>query len=225
MRIAILKPDFGADGGFERLIASLRAGLVARGFDVQMVGFDAVTPSDRCFGIPVSAGVRHQHHEYFQYLTAVERLDALDLSGYDVVVSTQPPTYLAPHERVVAVFYHQARRFYDLADVAVASGIVDADVHAAAVEEVHRLDRSRLGGVRSWLAGSHEVERRLARFWGITEGVRAVPGRAVPTRDPGRRLRPGGAGGLREPTRLDEANRTRRPRRARGSRRGLRTRR
>lgn len=178
MRIALLKPDFGATGGFERLFDHLRAGLAATGMDVEVVGFDAVSRAERCFGIRVPEGVRHQHHEYFQYLEAVERLDALDLDAYDVVVSSQPPSYLAPHDRVVAVFYHHARRFYDLSDLAVESGIVHADVHAAAVAEVRRLDRTRLGGVRSWLAGSTEVALRLREYWDIERAVR--PFRAAP---------------------------------------------
>jgi len=178
VRIAIVKPDFGGAGGFERLIADLRAGLDDRGLDADIVGFDAVTPASSCFGIPVRAGVRNQHHEYFQYLDAVERLDAVDLAPYDVVVSTQPPSYLAAHDRVVAIFFHQARRFYDLAETAVASGLVHRDVHAAAVAEIRRLDRSRIGGVRTWLAGSDHVADRLRRFWGVTADVR--PFRVAP---------------------------------------------
>lgn len=179
MRIAIVKPDFGGAGGFERLIGDLGAGLDGRGLTVDIVGFDAVTPASTCFGIPVRAGVRNQHHEYFQYLDAVERLDAVDLTPYDVVVSTQPPSYLAAHDRVVAIFFHQARRFYDLAETAVASGLVHRDVHAAAVAEIRRLDRSRIAGVRTWLAGSDHVADRLRRFWGVTDDVR--PFRAAPT--------------------------------------------
>jgi glycosyltransferase involved in cell wall biosynthesis len=178
VRVALLKPDYGATGGFERLSTDLRAGLAAAGVAVEVVSFDAVSRKDVVFGVPVPAGVRHHHHEYFQYLTNVERLDRLELDGYDVVVSSQPPTYLAPHDRIVAVFYHHARAFYDLADQVVASGIVDPAVHDAAVSEVRRIDRARLGGVRTWLAGSQEVADRLRTHWDVTEGVRAF--RAAP---------------------------------------------
>lgn len=178
MRVALLKPDYGAEGGFERLFAGLHAGLRSRGLEVEVVTFDAVSRSDRCFGIRVPDGVRAQHQEYFQYLDAVERLDQLDLSPYDVVVTSQPPSFLVRHDAVVAVFYHHARRFYDLSETAVASGIVHPDVHAAAVDEIRRLDRSRIGGVRTWLAGSEEVAGRLHDFWGIDSDVR--PFRAAP---------------------------------------------
>ncbi len=127
---------------------------------------------------PRPAGVRDQHHEYFRYLALVERMDRIDLGGFDVVVASQPPTYLVRHPRVVAVFYHQARAFYDLSETAVESGVVHPEVHEAAVREIRRLDRSRVGDVRIWLAGSDEVAARLETYWGITDRVR--PFRAVP---------------------------------------------
>ena len=179
MRVAFLKPDYGSTGGFERLVADLGASLSQRGIRAETVGFDATTRSDVVFGIRVPAGVRDQHHEYFQYLTLVERMDQLDLDDYDVVVASQPPTYLVRHPRVVAVFYHQARVFYDLSDTVVESGVVHPEVHAAAVAEIRRLDRSRVGNVHTWLAGSDEVAGRLARYWGIADRVRAF--RAAPT--------------------------------------------
>ena len=123
-------------------------------------------------GVRVPAGVRDQHHEYFQYLTSVQRMDELDLDRYDVVVASQPPTYLAAHDHVVAVFYHQARVFYDLSDTVVQSGVVHPEVHEHAVREIRRLDRSRVGRVHTWLAGSDEVAGRLARYWGIVDNVR-----------------------------------------------------
>jgi glycosyltransferase involved in cell wall biosynthesis len=184
VRVALLKPDYGSTGGFERLVADLREALERAGVALELVGFDATTPADACFGVPVSPGVRQKHHEYFQYLANVERVDRLVLDDYDVVVASQPPTYLAPHDRVVAVFYHQARVFYDLADAVVEAGIVDADIHAAAVESVRAVDRARLGGVRTWLAGSDEVAGRLDRYWGITEGVRPFRAAPPPARRP-----------------------------------------
>jgi glycosyltransferase involved in cell wall biosynthesis len=190
VRVALLKPDYGSIGGFERLLGDVHAGLLRRGLAVDVVTFDATSRGGRCFGIRVPEGVRSQHPEYFQYLEAVERLDALDLSAHDVVVASQPPSFLARHDRVVAVFYHQARRFYDLAETAVESELVHPDVHHAAVEEVRRLDRSRIGGVRTWLAGSREVAGRLRDHWGVEESVRpfraapAAPTTAPPPYDP-----------------------------------------
>ena len=177
MRVAFLKPDHGGVGGFERLAARCRTRLAERGVDVTLVGFDARTRVDRLHGIRIDDGTRDWHDEYFLYLAATQRLDRLDLSGFDVVVTSQPPSYLANHPRIVALTYHQARVFYDLADEFAAAGFVRPAVHAAATEQVRALDRSRIGRVRTWLTGSDEVSQRLQHFWGVegTTAFRASP--------------------------------------------------
>lgn len=180
MRVGFLKPDHGGIGGFERLAERCRARLGERGVDVSLVAFDARTRADRLHGIAID-DARDWHDEYFLYLTAVERMDRLDLSDFDVVVASQPPSFLARHPRVVALTYHQARVFYDLADEFAAAGFVRRRVHDAAVEQVRALDGGRIGGVHTWLTGSDEVAARLARWWAI-EGT--TPFRATPETAP-----------------------------------------
>lgn len=185
MRVALLKPDHGGTGGFERLFERLRAHLAGQGVSVETVTFDARTRPDRLYGLPVDAATRERHDEFFLHLASLERMDRLQLDDFDVVVSSQPPTFLARHPRVVALFYHQARVFYDLSEAFVASGFVDARIHAAAEAQVRRIDADRVDGVHTWLAGSDEVAGRLATYWGITEGVvafRAAP--ELPTVEP-----------------------------------------
>lgn len=167
MRVAFLKPDHGGAGGFERLAERCRTRLGERGVDVSLVGFDARTRPHRLHGVRIDDGTRDWHDEYFLYLAATERLDRLDLSGFDVVVTSQPPSYLVRHPRVVALTYHQARVFYDLAEEFTAAGYVRPAVHAAAVEQVRALDRSRIDGVGTWLTGSDEVADRLRRWWDV----------------------------------------------------------
>jgi glycosyltransferase involved in cell wall biosynthesis len=167
VRVGFLKPDHGGVGGFERLAERCRTRLGDRGVDVSLVAFDARTRADRLHGVRIDDGTRDWHDEYFLYLAATQRLDRLDLSGFDVVVTSQPPSYLVRHPRVVALTYHQARVFYDLADEFTAAGYTRPEVHAAAVEQVRALDRSRVGGVHTWLAGSDVVADRLRRWWEI----------------------------------------------------------
>lgn len=167
MRVGFLKPDHGGVGGFERLAVRCRTRLADRGVDVSLVGFDARTRADRLHGLRIDDGTREWHDEYFLYLAATQRLDRLDLSGFDVVVTSQPPSYLVRHPRVVALTYHQARVFYDLAEEFTAAGFARPDVHAAAVEQVRALDRSRIGSVHTWLTGSDEVAGRLRRWWDV----------------------------------------------------------
>jgi glycosyltransferase involved in cell wall biosynthesis len=181
MRVGFLKPDHGGVGGFERLAERCRERLTGRGVDVDLVAFDARTRADRLHGIRIADGPRDWHDEYFLYLTALERMDRLDLSGFDVVVASQPPSYLARHPRLVALTYHQARVFYDLADEFVAAGFARRRVHDAAVAQVRALDGDRIDGVHTWLTGSDEVAGRLSRWWGI-EGT--TPFRASPETEP-----------------------------------------
>lgn len=181
MRVAFLKPDHGGVGGFERLADRCRARLAERGVDVTLVGFDARSRVDRLHGIRIDDGTRDWHDEYFLYLAATQRLDRLDLSAFDVVVTSQPPSYLAQHPRIVALTYHQARVFYDLADEFAAAGFVRPAVHAAAIEQVRALDRSRIGRVHTWLTGSDEVGARLRRWWDV-DG--STPFRAAPETAP-----------------------------------------
>jgi glycosyltransferase involved in cell wall biosynthesis len=167
VRVAFVKPDHGGIGGFERLAERCRSRLAERGIDVSLVTFDARTRVDRLHGIRIDDGTRDWHDEYFLYLAATARLDRLDLSGFDVVVTSQPPSFLVRHPRVVALTYHQARVFYDLADEFTAAGFARPGVHAAATEQVRALDRRRIAGVHAWLTGSDEVAGRLRRWWDI----------------------------------------------------------
>ncbi len=170
VRVAVLKPDLGGVGGFERLLRRAEVALRDAGFQVDVVTFDAHTRATELHGIPLG-GIRDAHDEYFAHLAAVERMDRLDLADHDVVVATQPPTQLVRHPAVVALTYHQARVFYDLADDFTASGFVDPEFHAAAIEEVRALDRARIGSVHTWVAGSDEVAERLRTFWDVEDVV------------------------------------------------------
>lgn len=171
MRVGFLKPDHGGAGGFERLVARAVDALAARGVATEVRAFDAHTRPERVYGIPLDQGVRDHHDDFFLHLASIERMDRLRLDDLDVVVATQPPTYLARHPRVVALTYHQARIFYDLEDEYVASGFAAAELHRAAAEEVRAIDDLRVGDVHTWLTGSDEVASRLRATWGIDETI------------------------------------------------------
>lgn len=168
-RLAVVKPDFGATGGFERHLEGLIAGLSERGCDVSVVNIDGRTRPQRLYGIEIGEAHLAMHDEYFLHLALVERVQQLDLSGYDAVLATQPPTYLVDHDHTVALFYHHARQFYDLAEAFVASGFVETELHAAATEAVRSLEGSAVTSVRRWLAGSEEVADRLRHYWAIPD--------------------------------------------------------
>jgi glycosyltransferase involved in cell wall biosynthesis len=169
LRLAVVKPDFGARGGFERHLDGLVAGLIDRGWDVTLVTVDGRSRPTQLYGVRIDPSHLAANDEYFLHMALVEQIQRLNLDAFDAVLATQPPTYLVDHPRTVALFYHHARQFYDLADVFVASGFVDAEIHAAASEAIRSLEKPAVDGVRHWLAGSNTVAGRLRRFWAIPD--------------------------------------------------------
>ncbi len=189
----MVKPDFGVRGGFERHLVGLIAGLTDRGWPIEVVEIDGASRPNRLYGLPVETVWLEHHDEYFHHLALVERTQHLDLDRFDVVLTTQPPTYLAPHRCKVALFYHHARQFYDLAEPFMASGFVDRELHEPACRAVRTLERPAVADVRRWLAGSAEVAARLDRYWSIPADRIAVH-HAPPTTIPAATTayRPGG---------------------------------
>lgn len=167
--VAVVRPDYGVMGGFERHLLTVMNGLVERGWNVRHIGLEARHPRSRIFGLPIQPVQHEFHDDYFKYLSLVSQTAELDLHRFDVVLTTQPPTYLADHRRKVALFYHQARQFYDLSEVYVKSGFAEPEVHEAARRSVHQIDGTTVGDVRHWLAGSATSAARLRHYWSIPE--------------------------------------------------------
>ncbi|MGH1491070.1 MAG: glycosyltransferase family 4 protein [Acidimicrobiales bacterium] len=167
LRLGIIRPDFGGRGGFERHLESVTGELVERGWDVESIVLDGCQARTRLFGFDIKPVQHEFHDDYFKYLSLVAQVAELELSRFDVVLTTQPPTYLARHPRKVALFYHQARQFYDLAEPYLTSGFAAAEVHHQAIESVHRIDRAGIADVQHWLAGSATTADRLEYFWSI----------------------------------------------------------
>jgi glycosyltransferase involved in cell wall biosynthesis len=181
--LAVVKPDFGVQGGFERHLDGLIEGLRARDWPVTVVEIDGHTRPRRLWGLPIDPAQLAHHDEYFMHMALVERTQQLNLRHFDVVLTTQPPTYLVRHSHKVALFYHQARQFYDLAAPFMASGFVDTVVHKAASRAIRTLEREAVTDVRFWLAGSTEAAGRLQRYWSIPPELIAIH-RAPPTSVP-----------------------------------------
>lgn len=167
LRLAVLRVDFGGRGGFERHLDSVTAELVDRGWLVETIVLDGTEPRSRLFGLDVKPVQHEFHDDYFKYLSLVTQVADLDLSRFDVVLTAQPPTYLARHSHKVALFYHQARQFYDLAEPYIDSEFAAADVHHQAIESVHQIDTTGIKNVRRWLAGSATTAERLEYYWSI----------------------------------------------------------
>ncbi|MBA2283697.1 MAG: hypothetical protein H0W25_21020, partial [Acidimicrobiia bacterium] len=170
MRIGIAKPEWGFRGGFEFVLDRIVDQLSAAGHDVVWLTIDAAAagqPPHAAFGMAIPDDVWANAVEYFRYLTMVERFGALDASGTDVLLCTQPGSWAVEHPRKLALFYHHLRVFYDLAETYVDAGFSDPVFHDPCTAEVRSLDAPLIDGVRHFLTPSGEVDARLATFNGI----------------------------------------------------------
>ena len=103
-------------------------------------------------GVAVSDDVWRAAPEYFRYLAGVEAFDDLGTDGFDLVISTQPPSFTHRHRRHLSLFFHHHRVFYDLEEVWLAGGFApDPDLHRRAGERIlgdHDLAATLAAGAR-----------------------------------------------------------------------------
>jgi len=165
LRIAFLKPDHGVNGGLEAVVAQLERVARQDGYDVSRLSVDMRPTHARVADLDIPRHVWDNSPEYFSYLAAWDRFELLDTRRFDVVVSTQPPSFAVNHPRHLALFYHHHRVYYDLADTYLEAGYVsDALVHAEATALIRELDQPALEDVGWFLAGSQTVADRLKHF-------------------------------------------------------------
>lgn len=100
----------------------------------------------------------------------------LDLAGYDLVVSTKTPTYMAQHPRHVCWLLHQVRVFYDRFDDEYAHlpGHILADKQVQR-ETIHHLDNLGLARLRKIFTNGGETARRLRLYNGFSAEVLYPP--------------------------------------------------
>lgn len=167
MRIATVKPDWwGIRGGFEVVLERIEADLRSAGHDVERVEIPVAGVSHEPFGIRVGADTWQRSPEWFTHFALLEQFRELTLPGFDLALTTQPPSYAVRHPRTLALFYHHARAFYDLEDVWVAAGRAPGVLHHAASAMLREAEWPDFAGVTHFLAGSNTVAARLERFHG-----------------------------------------------------------
>ncbi|MGC2110434.1 MAG: glycosyltransferase [Candidatus Korobacteraceae bacterium] len=100
----------------------------------------------------------------------------LDLSQYDVVISTKVPTFLVQHRNHICWLLHQVRVFYDRFDDEY------GDLPEAALiekrrqrEAIHVLDGMAFRGIRKIFTNGHETARRLRHYNGFDAEVLYPP--------------------------------------------------
>ena len=166
MRIVIVKPDWRIRGGFEVVVDRIERDLCAAGHDVERVEVDVVGLPRAPFGIAVDDRVWSGSPEWFTHLAMLERFRAVEVPHADLVLSTQPPSYAVHHPHHLALFYHPARAFYDLADVWVDAGRAPRVLHQTAAAMLRAAEAPDLAAVTHFLAGSTRIVERLRRYQG-----------------------------------------------------------
>lgn len=155
-RVAILAalPPSGEQGGAERLYKGMLKGFSDLGCRVELIN----VPADES--------------TFERILKNYEYCQNLDLSDYDMVVSTKVPTYAVRHPRHVLLLMHTVRVFDDMFTVAFPHASRDLYVQRS---RIHRLDFEAMRGVKARFAQAHEVVKRLYRWRGLEADVLHPP--------------------------------------------------
>jgi glycosyltransferase involved in cell wall biosynthesis len=156
LRVAILTamPASGEQGGAERLYRGISQGFCDLGCKVDLVN------------VPADESTFEQILENYEYCRN------LDLSEYDLVVSTKVPTYCISHPRHALLLMHTVRVFDDMFDGTFPYASREIFIQRS---KVHQLDFQAIRGVKVRFAQSHEVARRLYRWRGLEAEVLHPP--------------------------------------------------
>lgn len=158
MKIAVVtvRPSSGEEGGAERLYQALVQAFVDLGHQAEEV---TLTTDESTFD---------------QILENYLHFYDLDLSGYDVVVSTKAPTWMVRHPRHVCYLIHTIRVFYDM----FARVFPKAPRSLQQQRDlIHLLDTKAFAhpDCKAIFSIGHEVSDRLLAWNGIEAGVMHPP--------------------------------------------------
>lgn len=156
MRVAIVavSPSNSEAGGAERFYEGLVQGFKSIGHMVELIAMLADETS------------------YEQILNNYNTFKALDLSDYDLVISTKVPTYAVTHPNHIVYLVHTVRVFDDMFDTAIESKTID---HYRQRAKLHAMDLAALTQAKAIFAIGHEVANRLYRWRGIACEVMHPP--------------------------------------------------
>lgn len=140
------------------------------GHNVEVVYVDATERGLSYIPFPIRAQDYEQNFEFFNYINYFWRYLRMDLSKYDTVISTQPPSFAIQHPRHIALFYHHSKIHYDLSELIQEVGL-DKPFHKKVQEVLREIDSLSLAKVSTILAGSKTIKKRIAQFNGLHSNV------------------------------------------------------
>lgn len=156
MKVAIIAPyaASGERGGAERFYDGLRHALCAA---------DAVASI---------VSIEHSEATFEDIIAGYQRCAELDLSAYDLVISTKAPTFNIRHPNHIVFLVHTVRVFYDMFDTNFpipTRHVLEQQRH------IHALDTAAIASARKVFTIGHEVSNRLVQWNGIPSEVLHPP--------------------------------------------------
>jgi len=148
MRVAVLSvaSSAGEQGGAERFYRGLIEGLREIGCETDEIAIQA------------------EESSFQAIMSNYMRFEMLDLSEYDLVISSKVPTYAVRHPNHIVYLMHTVRVFDDMFEKAFPRPELGHFVQRA---ELHHRDFDALNAVKRRFAIGHEVARRLYRWRGL----------------------------------------------------------
>jgi glycosyltransferase involved in cell wall biosynthesis len=173
MKIGIVKPDYKITGGFEVVVQRLKLELEGCGHDVKMVYVDATDNAIKDIPYNIGEDMFYKNPDFFKYVNEFWKYLKMDLSQFDSVISTQPPSFAVQHPRHISLFYHHMKVYYDMSDLIQEVGL-QQPFHRKAVEVIREIDTISLSKVSTILAGSQTIKRRIHNFNKLTDNVDVI---------------------------------------------------
>lgn len=173
LKIGIIKPDYKIRGGYEIVVEHLIEKLNRQGFRTELVSVDATRQTLDHIPYPVPREEYSANPEFFRYIDSYWKYLTMDLKDFDLVISTQPPSFAVDHEKHISLFYHHMKVYYDLSELIQEVGL-DRPCHEKASQIVREIDTLSLSKVSKILAGSQIVKERITRYNQITDRVDVI---------------------------------------------------
>jgi len=156
IKVAVIIPNMasGELGGAERFYTGLLNGLNNIGCKAELVSI----PADES--------------TFEKIIDAYKYCSELDLSGYDIVISTKTPTYAINHPCHVMYLVHTVRVFDDMFNDVFSTPSSDHLIQRA---KLHKIDFDAISKIKARFSIGYEVSNRLFRWRGIQSDVLHPP--------------------------------------------------
>jgi glycosyltransferase involved in cell wall biosynthesis len=164
MRIAIIKPDYKIVGGFEIVVQIIEEGLKNFGHDVEIIKIDMLRKRYELGDFIINEDIYNKNEEFFRYTMSIKEYEKLNLSNYDLIICTQPPSFAINHPNIIVLFYHHLKIYYDLYDVYLECIAEDKEIHEYSKDIIRKIDSRYINNSKFYFTGSEHVSKRLQIF-------------------------------------------------------------